>query len=236
MARKATWFGAGSIVAAPLLIGLGDQVRMAEVDRSASAGMVDTGYGPEQAAQYLEQVAANSGAFAAAGALTYAGALLLVPALLTIWRLSVGGAPRWAWAGAVLAALGVLGHMVHLQGYYGTNLAVAPFADQPWAGELMIGLEGSPFALALFLPFLVGWLAFLPQAVGLRRAGVIPTWAAASVVVGTVVFLVVGSTPWSTGLWMVGLIAGLAPAAAAAVRRDATDPAGARAEARAAVG
>ncbi|WP_324273543.1 hypothetical protein [Blastococcus brunescens] len=73
MGRKTTWFGAGSIVAAPLLIGLGDQLRMAEVVRSESAGMVDSEYGAEQAAQYLEQVAAASGAYAAAGALTYAG-------------------------------------------------------------------------------------------------------------------------------------------------------------------
>jgi hypothetical protein len=224
MGRKTTWFGAGSIVAAPLLIGLGDQLRMAEVERSASAGIVDTEYGPEQAAQYLEHVAAASGAYTAAGALTYAGAILLVPALVTIWRLSVGTSPRWAWAGAILAALGVLGHMVHLQGYYATNLAVAPFADQPWAGELMIALENEPFGLALFLPYLIGWLGVLPQAVGLRRARVIPTWALVSVVAGTLVFLVVGSTPWSTGLWMVALIAGLAPAAVAAVRGRAADP------------
>lgn len=218
MGRKATWFGAGSIVAAPLLIGLGDQLRMAEVEPPASAGMVDTEYGPEQAAQYLEQVAAASGAYAAAGALTYAGALLLVPALVTIWRVSVGGSPRWAWAGAVLATLGVLGHMVHLQGYYGTNLAASDFAGQPWAGELMMAMEREPFSLALFVPFLVGWLATLPQAVGLRRARVVPIWAMASVAVGTLVFLVVGSTPWSSGLWMVTLIAGFAPAAIAAVR------------------
>lgn len=236
MGRKATWSGAGSIVAAPLLIGLGDQLRMAEVDRSTSAGMVDTGYGAAQAAQYLEQVAANPGAFAAAGALTCAGALLLIPALVTIWRVSVAGSPRWAWAGAVMAALGVLGHMVHLQGYYATNLALVPFADQPWAGELMIALESEPFGLALFLPYFLAWLCFLPQAVGLRRAGVIPTWAMASVIVGTLVFLVVGSTPWSTGLWMVALIAGLAPAAVAAVRGRVSDPAGTPARSGAPVG
>ncbi|WP_324273544.1 hypothetical protein [Blastococcus brunescens] len=146
---------------------------------------------------------------------------------MTIWRVSVGGSPRWAWAGAVLVTLGVLGHMVHLQGYYATNLAVAEFAGQPWTGELMTALEREPFSLALFLPFLVGWLGFVPQAVGLRRARVIPTWAMASVVVGTVVFLVIGSTPWSTGLWMVAMIAGLAPAAAAAVRSNVAAPSGA---------
>ncbi|WP_137159788.1 hypothetical protein [Blastococcus sp. CCUG 61487] len=230
MGRKATWFGAGSIVSAPLLIGLGDQLRMAEVDTSASARMVEGEYGAEQAAEYLEQVAAASGAYTAAGALTYAGALLLVPALVTIWRLSVGGSPRWAWAGAVLGTLGVLGHMVHLQGYYATNLAAAEFAGQPWTGELMMALEEQPFTLALFVPFLVGWLAAVPQAVGLRRARVIPTWAMGSVLAGTLVFLVVGSTPWSTGLWMVALIAGFAPAAAAAVRTAAPAEVGAPVE------
>jgi hypothetical protein len=224
MGRKATWFGAGSMLAAPLLIGLGDQIRMTGVDRSESAGIVDTEYGPEQAAQYLEQVAANAGAFTAAGAMTYAGALLLIPALVTIWHVSVAGSPRWAWAGAVLATLGVLGHMVHLQGYHATNLALRPFADQPLAGDLMMAMEREPFSLALFLPFLVGWLCFVPQAVGLRRAGAIPTWALASIVVGTLVFLVVGSTPWSTGLWMVALIAGLSPAAVAATRADVLAP------------
>ena len=218
MGRKATWFGAGSIVAAPLLIGLGDQIRMAGADRSESAGMVETEYGPEQAAQTLEQVAANAGTFAASGALTYAGALLLIPALVTIWRVSVPGSPRWAWTGAVLATLGVLGHMVHLQGYYATSLALGPFADEPWAGDVVFAMEREPLGLALFLPFFLAWLCFVPQAVGLRRAGVIPTWAVAAVVAGTLIFLVIGSTPWSTGLWMIALIAGLSPAAMALMR------------------
>jgi hypothetical protein len=224
MGRKATWFGAASMLGAPLLIGLGDQIRMAGVDRSESAGIVDTEYGVEQAARYLEQVAANAGAFTASGAMTYAGVLLLIPALVTIWRVSVAGSPRWAWAGAVLATLSVLGHMVHLQGYHATNLALSPFADQPLAGDLMMAMEREPFSLALFLPFLVGWLCYVPQAVGLRRAGAIPTWAMASVIAGTLVFVVIGSTPWSTGFWIIALIAGLFPAARTATRRDLAAP------------
>ena len=54
---------------------------------------------------------------------------------------------------------------------------------------------------------------------GLRRARVIPLWAAVAVGAATVFFATVGSQPWSSALWTRAVAAGLAPAAATMLRR-----------------
>jgi hypothetical protein len=82
----------------------------------------------------------------------------------------------------------------------------------------MVAAERTPFVIALFTPFFLTLICPIPQAIGLRRARVLPLWACLSVVAGTVLFAVLGSTPWSTALWAVLVIVGYAPAAAAMLR------------------
>ena len=53
----------------------------------------------------------------------------------------------------------------------------------------------------------------VPQAVGLRRAKVIPLWAAIVVIAATVAIAALGSTPISAAVWALGLVTRLAPAA-----------------------
>ena len=59
------------------------------------------------------------------------------------------------------------------------------------------------------------YLAYLPQAVALRRARVVPLWATLVVIGATLVFAVLGSTPISSAVWALGLAVGLTQAARA---------------------
>ncbi len=217
MGRTTRVIGGASILLAPLAYGISDQVRMV-ADPPTAVGLVGE-YGVTEAAATLASIEANRGIFLVASLLAYAAMLFTVPALLAIWRLSVERSPRWAWTGAVLAGMFALGQAVHLIGHFATSLAAAAAEDHTAAAELMLAVENEPLVLALFVPlYLLGLLAAVPQAVGLRRARVVPLWACLAVAAATVLFLVAGSTPWSSAAWMTLMVAGLTPAAAAMLR------------------
>jgi hypothetical protein len=224
MGRTAKLIGAAAIVTVPALVAVADELRMA-AEGTFSTGLVDTEYGVDTIVRDLATIEENRGLFELSSALGYAAVLLMIPALLSIWRLAVARSPRWAWAGAVMAALGVCGSMVHLAGYHGSMVTALDLADRTAAAEFMVAMETTPFVIALYAPFFLTLLSPLPQAIGLRRAGVVPLWACLSVVAGTVVFAVVGSTPWSAPLAAVLLIAGFAPAARAVLRSESTEAA-----------
>jgi hypothetical protein len=217
--RKTRILGGASILLAPLAIGTADQLRMA-AEGAQSAGAVDGDWNADKAADQLAAIASNSGTFEAAGWFSYAAVLLLVPALLAIWRLSADRAPRWATAGAVMAALGVVGATVHVTGYYALSQVLSQQGDLQAAGRLQIDMEELPFTLALFAPFFLGILCTIPQAVGLRRARVIPLWACVALIAGTLMFMVAGSVPASSAIWTALMVAGFAPAALALVRGE----------------
>lgn len=211
MGKTARIVAGTSIVLAPLTIGIGDQVRMvADPPASRGAG----GYGVEQAAASLASINANRPAFLAASYLIYLAMLLSIPALLAIWRLSVDRAPRWAWTGAVLATLYALGQAVHLAGYNAMSLVFSAHHDLDSAAEILVAGDSEPFLIALFAPlYLIGLLGVIPQAIGLRRARIIPLWAPIAVTAGLVPFLVLGSTPLVSALSTTLIVVGLAPAA-----------------------
>jgi hypothetical protein len=217
MGRKTRIVAGASILLAPVLFGVSDQVRMV-ADPPSSLGAVGE-YGVTEATASLASINANRGWFVAASYLAYLGTLLLIPALVAIWRLSVDRAPRWAWAGAALAAMYALGEAVHLAGYNAMSLAFSAHDRPEIAAELMLAMESEPFVFALFIPLvLVGFLSAIPQAIGLRRARVIPLWACLAVIAGTSLSLALGSYPWVTALWTMLVVAGFAPAAIAIMR------------------
>jgi hypothetical protein len=203
--------GASSIVLVPLLLGIGDQLRMA-AEPPTSLGIADPDYGVAEAAATLASIDANRGLFLAASYLVLLAVLLALPAMLAIWRLSVDGSPRWAWTGATLAALGIIGETVHLAGYFGSSLALSAHHDLEIAAELFVAVGMHPFMIVLFIPFLLGLLAPIPQAIGLRRARVVPLWAALAVVAGVAVMAIAGSTPATSAATTILLVAGLLPA------------------------
>lgn len=217
MGRTTKLIGAVAIVTVPVLVAGADELRMA-AEGTFSAGLVDTEYGVESVVESLATIEANRGQFVLSSSLSYVAVLLAIPALLAIWRLSVSRAPRWAWTGAVMAALGVCGSMVHITGYHGSVITALDVADRTAAAEFMVAMETTPFVIALYSPFFLALLSPLPQAIGLLRAKVIPLWACLSVVAGTVLFAGVGSTPWSAALSAALFVAGFAPAALALLR------------------
>lgn len=218
MARPSTTAVAGAVcvVAAPLLLGIGDQLRMAAEGAPAELGITSE-WTAEQAAAQTESIAAHAGLYSTASWLVLAGILATVPALLTVWRLTVARSPRLAWVGGTLAMLGVLGQMVHLSAYYGLQLAYAgDGAVDGW--QVDQALQVVPVFTAALAPFFLSFLAPVVQGVGLRRAKVVPLWAMMAIVASAVVILVAGSTPVTSAVWTVLAVAGFAPAAAAAMR------------------
>ena len=224
MATKAQIVGAAGIVLTPVLYAAADLLRMS-AEGVDDVGGVDTTWGIPEATAQLAAIDAHRGTFELASWLAYAGVLASIPAAVALWRLAVVRSRRWAWMGVVLAALGVIGEVVHLTGYYGLLQLLSAQPDRRSAAELGLAFDTVPFTLALFVPFLLGALAWLPQAVALRRARVVPLWAALTVCLGTVLFLGVGSQPWSPALWAGALVAGLAPAARALLRTEPAVPA-----------
>jgi hypothetical protein len=217
MGQSTRLVGGASIVLAPLAAGTSDQLRMA-AEPPTSAGIANPAFGVESVLANLAAISGNQGLFTTAAVLAYLAALLTIPALLAIWRLSVDVSARWAWTGAVMSALGVVGQVVHLIGYYGLTLTALRQPDREAAAQLIVDAESTPFVIAVFVPFFFALLCAIPQAVGLRRASVIPLWASVAIVAATVTFLFVGSTPWSSAIWAILLVIGFIPAAAAMLR------------------
>ena len=223
MGRTTKLVGGAAIVTVPVLVAVADELRMA-AEGTFSAGLVDTEYGVDTVVRDLATIEQNRGLFVLSSSLSYVAVLLMIPALLAIWRLSVGRAPRWAWTGAVMAALGVCGSMVHIAGYHGSTITALDVADRTATAEFMVAMETTPFMISMYSLFFLTLLCPLPQAVDLFRARVIPLWACLSVVAGTVVFAFVGSTPWSSALAGVLFVTGFGPATLAMLLRG---PAGA---------
>lgn len=221
MAKTAEIAGAAGIVLTPLLFGGADLLRMS-AEGVGEVGGVATTWGSTEAMAQLAAIDTHRGTFELASWLAYAGLLASIPAAVALWRLAATRSRRWAWTGLVFAALGVIGGTVHLTGYYGLLQLLSAQSDRQSAAELGLAFDAVPFNAALFVPFLFGALAWLPQTVALRRARIVPLWAVLTVCVGTVVFLGVGSQPWSTVMWAGALVIGLVPAARALL---STEPA-----------
>jgi hypothetical protein len=219
MGRAARVIGGTSIVLAPLLMGIADEVRML-AEPPQSGALIDEEWGVGSVLASLEVIEQHRGLFVLAGVLSYAVIPLFVIAALAIWRLSVGHTPRWAWAGAIVAGAAALGLVVHLVGYYGLTLTALDAADRPGAAEFIVAADAVGLMVAFFVPYLLTLVSPVVQGVGLLRARVLPLWALLCLVAGAAVMAVVGSTPWSTALSTVLLVAGFAPAALAMLRGE----------------
>jgi hypothetical protein len=217
MGRIARTVGAASIVLVPALVVIADELRMS-VEPEQTGSLVDAEYGVETVLADLAAIDENRGTFVLAASISYVAVLLTMPLLVAVWRLSVRRAPAWAWTSAVLAALGVCGLIAHTLGYYGFSLAALEVADRTAAAEFLVAAEQVPFVIAVYAPFFLSLLVWLPQAIGLFRARTVPLWSPVAVGVAVALDLAVGSTVWSMPIWGALIIAGFAPAARALFR------------------
>src|SRR5664279_1719580 len=157
--------GAGSMVLAPVCFGVADEMQLVAVSNDNQVGLTD-GWGEQQAVAQTHSVAAHLGLFQASSWLFLAGALLTIPAAAAVWRLTVRRSPVWAWAGAVLATLGVMGQLVHLVLNYGLQQAYATGFDPSMGYQLDKMLQNQLFIDAMFGPFVFMMIAPIVQAIG----------------------------------------------------------------------
>jgi len=225
MGRFARIVGAVSIIAAPVLLGAADELRMFSEQATGEVGIV-TESGEAEALAQFAAIARNMSMYEGAAWLAFAGVLLSIPAAAAMWALAKDRSRIWAWTGLVLGVLGIVGQVVHLVGYYAHQLLFASAIDPAIGLRVANALEEQAYFAVLFIPFFFAYLAYVPQTVALRRARTIPLWTMIVALAATVLFLGLGSTPISTAVWALGLAVGLAPAAlrlAGAGRADAMD-------------
>ena len=85
MGRFVRTVGALSILAVPLAIGIGDQLRLSIIPEELGAV---TEWGEKEAAIQLTGIGAHLGTYTASAYCFLVAALLTVPAALTVWRLA----------------------------------------------------------------------------------------------------------------------------------------------------
>jgi hypothetical protein len=207
-----------SLLLAPVTLAAADLVQQ----RVLPAGDSGEGSGPAaETAAALARVGAERGLFEVSSWLFYAGAVLTVPMTLVLWRLAVARSPRWAWPAAVLGAVWAVGQFVQLYAHFGMLRAFSTLQDRQAAADHLASTDADAFSLVLFAHFIVGAAFAVPVgAVALRRARVIPWWSLVTVLTGSALLLVLGSSTAVTLAWGVCLAVGLAPAAAAWTRGD----------------
>jgi hypothetical protein len=204
-----------SLLLYPVTMAVADQLQLRATPTDSD------GPAREQVLADLVAVEASRGTFEAAGWLFALGAVLAIPMTLVLWRLAVGRSRRWAWAGAALGTCAVVGHFVQAYAHFGMLQVFSQRDDLDAAAAGLAAIDGNVYALALFVPFLLGSAFAVPvAAVGLWRAEVIPAWAFGSVTAGSALFVVLGSTSYVTVVWAGCLVVGLTPAAAAWLRRS----------------
>lgn len=120
--------GAASMMLWPVCFGIADEMQPVATGHDDQVGLVSE-WGQAQAVAQTAAVATHLGLFQASSWLLLAAALLTVLAALAVWHLTVTRAPTWAWTGAVLAILGVIGQLAHLVLNYGLQQAYAAGFD-----------------------------------------------------------------------------------------------------------
>lgn len=218
MSRFLQVTGAASLVLAPVCFGIADEMRLVAVDIDNQVGLAAE-WGEAQVVAQTHSVAAHLALFQTSSWLFLAGALLTIPAAVAIWHLTVGRSPAWAWAGVVMATLGVMGQLVHLVLNFGLQQAFATGFDPSMGYQLGQMLENQLFIKVMFGPFLLLMIAPVVQAIGLRRARVNPMWAVAAAVAFSIVAILLGSTTWSAVIYTVLWVAAWTPAALTTLRR-----------------
>ena len=215
--RKAA---ASTIILAPLTAAAADLLRM-RAENTGDIGAT-TEWGAEQVKTQLEAIQANLALYQVASWLALAAAVLTIPAAMQLWSAAVERSRRWAWAGAVLAICCVVGEFVHLMGYYALN-QIFVAGDINMGAQIATQADANGFAMALFLPYLLGALLALPvQAIALRRARIIPTWALAAILSGCALMLTLASSMVVTPIYALLVILGLIPAAMTIAKTSTT--------------
>ncbi len=202
---------AGCMLLTPLILAAADLARMTAEHAGSETGIIGES-GAEQSASLLAAIEANLGLYQVASWLALAAAILAIPAVAAVRERTRERVPGWSMVALVTGICLVIGHFVHLMGYFAWNQILVALPDRDAAVALTLLTEQNLFGLVVFLPYLIGQLLFWPAAgFTLWRAGAIPLRAFALVAVGAALMLMLGSSFVNTPLWALTVVAGLAP-------------------------
>lgn len=192
--------GGTSLIAAPLLLGIGEVLRLTIAD-GANTGT----------AAHLDAVAGSSTGWQLMTVLDMAAVVLFVPAVLALVHLTRRRAPVLAHLGGGLSLVGLLGAAGHNVFAHVLDGAMARVDGDP-SGVLAVvdPMEGLPGFLVVLAMFLVGFIIGpILLAVALHRSRSAPSWAAAGIGAGMLVFANAGTslpmTLVACGLLVVGM-------------------------------
>lgn len=142
----------------------------------------------DDAAERLAEIADNEGRYVASGYLFLVGAWVFVPGLIGLWRLFRGPRVTLGQLGAGLVLLGVITTIAFFGfGAYEYE-AAQPDLDPAQMAQLADNVDESGVTTPLFIvTFVVGiGIGSLIVAWSLWRRQVVPPWAPAAIVVGTI--------------------------------------------------
>jgi hypothetical protein len=119
------------------------------------------------------------------------GAILLVPAMIYAARLARRGAPKLAFFGGGLAALGWLAGLISIGGMGLALYEGSKVSDRAGAAALIEGINTDPVYGTLVLTFVAGHaVGMILLGVALWRSRAVPTWAAALFIAAPVLHVI----------------------------------------------
>lgn len=146
--------------------------------------------GDAPAADQLRDYANNPGAARVSNVLLL-GAILLVPAMIYAARLARRGAPKLAFFGGGLAALGWLAGLISIGGMGFALYEGSKLADRAGAAALIDGIGSDPVYGTLVLTFVAGHaIGMILLGVALWRSRAVAPWAAALFIAAPVLHVV----------------------------------------------
>jgi hypothetical protein len=129
--------------------------------------------------EQLADYAANSGAALAANLLLLP-LMLLVPAMIYAARVARRGAPKLAFAGGAVSAVGWTAGLISIGALQLAFYQAATLPDRAGAAALIDAVNGDPVYGTLVGIFVIGHIAgMIVLGVGLWRSHAVPTWVAA---------------------------------------------------------
>jgi Domain of unknown function (DUF4386) len=169
----------------------------------------------DDSAEYLREVAADEGLYAAAGVLFTVGSLLFVAGALGVARLLRGRRVTLGQIGASLIAIGLIG-LTAAMAFNGFDIALADFGDRDAAAALSDELEDSVLLNVYWVSFFfVGIvLGSVLLAIALFRGRIVPIWSPILILAAVVVGFVGGEERVLSALTFLVLAAGFLPLAA----------------------
>ncbi len=168
----------------------------------------------DDAAEYLEEVAANEGRYIASGILWTLGSLLFIAGTLGLMKLLRGRGVTLGQVGAGLITVGLIG-LTAVLAFNTLDVEMARSVNREAMTALSESLEDSPVLMAYFFGFFLGGIVLgsLLLAIALFRRHIVPIWSPILLILSLVIAFVGGEEQLLSALSFVVLLIALLPLA-----------------------